>query len=199
MDNRRLNKALKILKNENSLRCLRSNELIRRLMDKEEPMARQTAINTINEGVRNRKIFKDDSKKDKQVVYYTLYPDITDEKFLLIQTEKHLKNFDDEFSIFEDKFSRLSIKEKSECVEGFGLFLTQLNLAVISLRNAFEKKRRWKDLQNEVISRMNSLTKLVKSSKKKEQYLIGRHVLEGRLLYLDQAKGFLDEYLNELK
>ena len=48
----RLNLALKILEKAGKLR---SNELVRRLEDK-GPMARQTAINTIKEGVSKHKI-----------------------------------------------------------------------------------------------------------------------------------------------
>jgi len=194
----RLKLALKILKNAGELRRI---ELVRRLMN-QGPMARETALKTIKEGVRKRKIFREDVivKEKEPAVYYTIYPDINkNEKFLLDQIEKFLRAFDERFSIFEKKFSRISIEKKSEGVEGFGLFLTQFTLAIKSLWEGYEKKREWKTLQNEAYSRMNSLTKLVKSCPKKEQSIIGRHNLEGKLSYLDDAKGFLDEYLDKIK
>ena len=194
----RLKVALEILKKEGKLR---SNELVRRLKD-EGKMSRQTAINTIEEGVSKRKIFREDVivKEKEQAVYYTVYPDITkNEKILFEQMNKFLKDFDDRFSIFKEKFSRMSIEGKSQGVEGFSLFLIHFNLAVRRLWESHEKKREWKTLQNLVHSRMGSLNKLLKSRPKKEQNVIGRHVLEGELLYLDEAKGFLDEYLQKIK
>ena len=118
---------------------------------------------------------------------------------ILEQMNKFLKDFDDRFSIFKEKFSRMSIEGKSQGVEGFSLFLIHFNLAVRRLWESHEKKREWKTLQNLVHSRMGSLNKLLKSRPKKEQNVIGRHVLEGELLYLDEAKGFLDEYLQKIK
>jgi len=194
----RLKVVLEILKKEGKLR---SNELVRRLKD-EGKMSRQTAINTIEEGVSKRKIFREDVivKEKEQAVYYTVYPDITkNEKILFEQMNKFLKDFDDRFSIFKEKFSRMSIEGKSQGVEGFSLFLIHFNLAVRRLWESHEKKREWKTLQNLVHSRMGSLNKLLKSRPKKEQNVIGRHVLEGELLYLDEAKGFLDEYLQKIK
>jgi len=194
----RLKVALEILKKEGKLR---SNELVRRLKD-EGKMSRQTAINTIEEGVSKRKIFREDVivKEKEQAVYYTVYPDITkNEKILFEQMNKFLKDFDDRFSIFKEKFSRMSIEGKSQGVEGFSLFLIHFNLAVRRLWESHEKKREWKTLQNLVHSRMGSLNKLLKSRPKKEQNVIGSHVLEGELLYLDEAKGFLDEYLQKIK
>lgn len=196
--NWRLNLTIKILKNAGRLR---SNELVRRLMDK-GPMARQTAINTIKEGISKHKIFREEAMiGEQEAVFYTTYPDISkNEKFLLGQMEKFLKDFDDRFVIFEEKFSRLSIEKKSEGVEGFSLYLIHFNLAVKSLWEGHDKKREWKTLQNEVYSRMDSLTKLVKLCTKKEQSVIGRHSLEGKLLYLDDvAKGFLDDFLDQIK
>jgi len=194
----RLKLALEILKNVGKLR---SSKLVKRLMD-EGPMARQTAINTINEGYKKRKIFREDVivKAKEQAVYYTVYPDISkNEKFLLGQMEKFIKDFDDRFSVFEEKFSHISIEDKSKGVEGYSLFLIHFNLAVKSLWEGHDKKREWKTLQTEAYSRMDSLTKLVKSCTKKEQTKIGWHVLEGILLYLDDAKGFLDEHLDKIK
>jgi len=193
----RLKLTLEILKNAGRIR---SNKLVKRLMEK-GPMARQTAINTINEGVNSRKIFREDAMIGKQeAVYYTVYPDIAkDEKFLLDQTEKFLKDFDDRFLIFEDKFSSLSIGEKAVGVEGFYLFLINYSLTVRTLWEAYEKKREWKTLLNEVNSRKASFDKLLKSRPKKEQSIISKHVLEGKLLYLDEAKGSLDEFLHKIK
>ena len=195
----RLKVALDILKKAGKLR---SNELVRRLMD-QGPMARDTARKVINEGVKQHKIFREDVtiKTNEQAVYYTVYPDINkDEKFRLGQIEKLLKDFDERFSVYEEKFSNLSIEKKAKGVEAFSLYLIMLNLATKSLLEAFDKKRNWKTLQNEVYSRNDSLTKLVISCPKKEQVVIGRHALEGKLLYLDNnAREFLDEIIDQIK
>jgi len=191
---RRLKLALEILKNAVKLR---SNELVRRLM-KKGPMARQTAINIIKEGERKRKIFREDTMiGNQEAVFYTVFPDIDkNEKLMMEQMEKLLKGFDEGFSAFEDKFSSLSIEDKSEGVEGIVLFLTHFSQTAGKLWIAHQKKREWKTLLNEANSRKASLEKLVKLRPKKEQSIISRHVLEGSLLYLDEAKSFLDKYVH---
>jgi len=195
---KRLKLLLKILINEGKLRTLRSSQLVSRLMD-EGPMARETAFKIIKEGIRERKIIRGEAKIG-QAVSYRVYPNIIeDEKFYLNQMGKFLKDFDDRFSIFEDKFSSLSIDNKSQGVQGIYLFLVHFSLTVRSLWEGYEMKREWKTLINEVNSRKVSFDKLVKSRPKKEQSIISQHVLEGKLLYLDEAKGFLDEYLHEIK
>ena len=194
---RRLNLTIEILKKEGTLR---SSALVRRLMA-EGPMARDTAFKIIKEGVRTRKIIEEKTTKGNAIAhYYTIYSEIAkNEKLLLEQIEKFLNDFDSRYSIFEEKFSSLSIKQKTEGVERYSLFLTFLNLSTRSLWEGYQKKRAWKTLVDELNSRKISFNKLVKSCPKKEQIIITNHVLEGKLLYLDDAKGFLDEFLDKIK
>jgi hypothetical protein len=175
--------------------------IIQLITNEEDSMTRQTAINVIKEGCKTRKFFRIEYKKGNQnAVSYTVYPDVDkDEKFHLIQMEKFLKDFDDRFLIFEDKFSSLSIKDKSEGVEGIILFFIHFSETAGKLWIAYGKKREWKTLLDEVNSRKVSLEKLMKSCPKKEQNIVSRHVLVGNLLYLDEAKGFLDKYIQKIK
>ncbi len=192
-----MNLTIEILKKEGTLR---SSELVRCLMA-EGPMARDTAFKIIKEGVRTRKIIEEKTKKGNAIAhYYTIYPDIAkNEKLLLEQIEKFLNDFDSRYSIFEEKFSSLSIKQKAEGIERYNLFLSFLYQSTKSLWAGYQKKRAWKTLLDELNSRIISFNKLMKSGSKKEQIIITNHVLEGKLLYLDDAKGFLDEFLNEIK
>jgi len=193
----RLELSFKILKKE---KTLRSNQFLKRLMD-EGPMAKQTAVNVIKEGCRTRKFFRiEHKKKNQNVVSYTIYPDVDkNEKFQLIEMEKFLKEFDDRFTIFEEKFSKLSIKDKSEGVESIVLFLLHFSETAGKLWLAYGKKREWKTLLDEANSRKASLQKFMASRPKKEQSVVSNHVLVGNLLYLDEAKSFLDRYIQEIK
>jgi len=193
----RLELAIKILKKE---KTIRSNQFLKRLME-EGSMARQTAINVIKEGCKTRKFYRIEYKKGNQnAVSYTVYPDVDkDEKFHLIQMEKFLKEFDDRFTIFEEKFSKLSIKDKSEGIEAIVLFLLHFSETAGKLWLAYGKKREWKTLHDEANSRKASLQKLMVSRPKKEQSIVSNHVIAGNLLYLDEAKSFLDRYIQEIK
>ena len=166
---RRLSLTIEILRKAGRLR---SSELVRRLTD-EGPMARDTAFKIIKEGVRTRKIIEEKTTKGRAVAhYYTIYPDIAkNEKRLLEQIEKFLNDFDSRYLPFEEKFSKLSIKQKAEGIDVFNLFLMFLYQSTKSLWEGYEKKKEWKTLLDELESRRISFDKLGNHAPKKNKVL----------------------------
>jgi len=194
---KRVDQIVEILENTGRVQ---KNQLIR-LIGKKGLMSHQTASNAIDESVRTHRIIREEAYKGKQkIVFFTVRADISEnEKYLLDQLEKLLKEYDARFIFFKDKFANFSIIEKAKGIDRFFLFLFHYYVTVDALWTNFGKTRKWSTLRNEIISRQTSMNKLMTSGSKLEHGKIARYVTERKFLYLNEAIELVDEHLNELK
>jgi len=193
----RVEQIVELLKNTGRVQ---KNQLIR-LIEKDGLMSHQTASNAIDEAVKTHRIIREEKLKGKQkIVFFTVHADISEnENYHLEQLEKLLKEFDLRFAFFKDKFSSLSIIEKSKGIDRFALFLLHYQVTIEALWINFGKTRKWSTLLNEIRSRKISMNKLMTSGSNLERGKIGRYVIERKFLYLNEAIELLDSHLNELK
>jgi predicted transcriptional regulator len=198
MDRReKIDLIIEILKNEG---MLQSNHLVNRIVD-DGIMARQTAYDTIDEAVKAGKIIRKEEMKGKQkVVFYSVHTNINEtEKFFLDEMEKLLSQFDQKFCFFKNELPTLSIKEKAYSFELFSLFLSHLTTTVRQLWINFGKTRKWSIIKNGVQDSHAQMDKLLNLESKKEQGVIGWHIIEGRIWYLNDTIKNFDGYFNEIK
>jgi len=194
---KRVDQIVDLLKNTGRMQ---NNQLIR-LIVKKGLMSHQTASNAIDEAVKTHRIIKEEAYKGKQrIVFLTVHAGISEnEKYHLDQLEQLLKDYDDRFSFFKDKFPSLSIIDKAKGVDRFFLFLFHFQLTTEALYLNFGKTRKWSTLLNEIRSRHMSMNKLMNSVSNLELGKIVRYVIERKFLYLNEAMELLDTHLKEIK
>jgi len=171
------------------------------LLEKKGKMSHATAGKAIGEGVTHNKIIKtvekaSSGKQDK--VFLTVYSDIAEnEKYHLYKMKESLEKFDARLSLFEKKFSSLSIEEKAEGLERFHQLLTQFILTAESLSTNFGKTKKWADLLSDLRTRNTPINNLLTSLSNKEHGEIGAYLIEGKFWFFGEAIKDLDEYLKE--
>ncbi len=174
---------------------MQSNKLVSQIVN-ERIMARQTAYDTINEAVTiGRMIRIEEPRQKTTAIFYSVYKNI-DEKntFYLQQMNNLLNQFDEKLSHLKDNHSKLSIEEKVYSFEIISLFLNHLTITARDLALNFPKMKKWNNVIDEVDERVIRVSKFRKSFSKKEQAIIGNHILEGRMLYLNDTIKNFDEY-----
>ncbi len=193
----RIKKIEKILENE---AVIQSNKLVNQIVEK-GIMARQTAYDTIKEAVKAGKIVQIEEPREKTTaIFYSIYKNINEkDAFYSDEMYKLLSQFDQTFCHFKDELSTLSIEEKSYGFELISLFINHLNITVRDLSLNLPKIKKWSRINSEVNDRFVQISKLRKSLSKKEQGVIGNHIVEGRMWYLNETIKNFDKYFDELK
>ena len=193
----RIKKIEKILENEG---MIQSNKLVNQIVDA-GIMARQTAYDAINEAVKAGKIVRIEEPKGKTTaIFYSIYKNINEKSvFYLDEIDKLLSQFDQKFCNFKDELPTLSIEEKAYGFELISLFINHLNIIARDLSLNFPKKTKWSRINREINNRTIQIAKLRKSLSKKEQGIIGNHIVEGRMWYLNDTIKNFDKYFDQLK
>jgi len=193
----RIEKVEEILKNTGRLR---RNQLVERLT-KDGNMAVQTAYNAINEAEKLGKIKREERWKGKELkAFYTVHFDIEEnENEIFASMEKRLKEFDNRFDFFKDKFSKLPIEEKAAGIESFSMLHLLIYSSVHSLWNNFGQTNEWKTLLDKVDSRNPPIYELMRTCPLEEGLHIARRKIEGKIESIDDVFNHLDDLLNEIK
>ncbi len=193
----RIEKVEEILKNTGRLRI---TELVKRLT-KDSQMATQTAYNAINEAEKLGKIKREERRRGKELkAFYTVHFDIEEnENELFASMEKRLKEFDNRFDFFKDKFSKLPVEEKATGIESFAMLHLLISSSVHSLWINFGETNEWKTLLDKVDSRNPPIYELMRTCPLEEGLHIARRKIEGIIESIDDAFNQQVEYLNEIK
>jgi len=198
MDRReRIKEITKILEN---VPMIQSNKLVKQIVDS-GIMARGTAYDTIEEAVKAGKIVQIKEPKGKTIaIYYSVYKNINEkDSFYSDEMYNLLNQFDQKFCHFKDELLTLSIEEKAYGFELISLFINHLTITARDLSLNFPKIQKWSRVNTEVNNRVIQIAKLRKSLPKKEQGIIGNHILEGRMWYLNDTIKNFDKYFDELR
>lgn len=193
----RIEKVVEILKNTGRLR---RTELVNRLT-MGDLMTKQTAYNAIDDAEKLGKVKREDRKREKEsIVYFTVHKDIEEnEQELLESMEKRLKEFDDRFDFFKDKFSRLPVEEKAAGIESFVLLHLHIYAAVQTLWNNFGQTNEWKTLLDKINSRNPPIYDLMRTCQLEEGLEIARNIIEGKIEFIDDVFNQQEEHLKEIK
>jgi len=198
MDRReRIKKITEILEN---VPMIQSNKLVKQIVD-DGIMARGTAYDVIDEAVKAGKIVQIKEPKGKTTaIYYSVYKNINEkDAFYSDEMYNLLNQFDQKFCHFKDELPTLTIEEKAYGFELISLFINHLTITARDLSLNFPKIVKWSRVNNEVNNRVIQIAKLRKSLPKKEHGIIGNHILEGRMWYLNDTIKNFDKYFDELK
>ncbi len=198
MDRReRIKKITEILEN---VPMIQSNKLVKQIVD-DGIMARGTAYDVIDEAVKAGKIVQIKEPKGKTTaIYYSVYKNINEkDAFYSDEMYNLLNQFDQKFCHFKDELPTLTIEEKAYGFELISLFIYHLTITARDLSLNFPKIVKWSRVNNEVNNRVIQIAKLRKSLPKKEHGIIGNHILEGRMWYLNDTIKNFDKYFDELK
>jgi len=164
-------------------------------------MARQTASDAIDEAVKTHRIFRHEGYKGKQkIVLFDYNQDVLKvEKMLLAEVEMSIKNFDIKFSIFKEKYPRLSLDEKAEGVDKISYLMRSIVVLANQLQLMFGQTRKWVNLYKEIVSRAQDFVKLASQTSKIEVSAISI-IFHGQLC-LDVLDAFSDveTYLNKIE
>jgi len=193
----RINLVVEILKKEGRLI---KNELIRRL-EKEGPMARQTASNAIDDAVEIHRIFRqDDVWGEKQhIVFLDITPDISKgEKQFLEEIEKLLIKFDAKFSVFIEKYPSLPIEDRAKGVALYKYLYKCINILTEWLYHCFNETKPWTDLMENAKLRWDEFNKLASTETKKDRLQMSAYLLGQNFLEVKNAFGEVDGYLKEI-
>jgi len=193
----RIEKVEEILKNTGRLRI---TELVKRLT-KDSQMATQTAYNAINEAEKLGKIKREERRRGKELkAFYTVHFDIEEnENELFASMEKRLKEFDNRFDFFKDKFSKLPVEEKATGIESFAMLHLLISSSVHSLWINFGETNEWKTLLDKVNSRNPPIYELMRTCPLEEGLHIARRKIEGKIESIDDLFNQQEEYLNEIR
>lgn len=163
-------------------------KLVERL-EKDGIMSHAIAWKAIYEAVNSGLIIKRDKERGKiKMVYLTAHAKYEElEKSYFDKMEKLLKQFNESFDLFKKMYSGLTLDEKAYGMEGYFQFHVHFHMVVNSLYQKFEKTKQWSTLLHEVRSRHDSLNQLMSSGSEKEHAMISTHIMEGRLMYLDET------------
>jgi len=198
VDRSRINLVVEILKKEGRLP---KNELIRQL-EKKGPMARQTASNAIDIAVESQRIFRQDDVigKKQHIVLLDITPEIAIwENHLYDLIRKNVDKLYTRFSIFKDKFSSLSIEEKSEGVYVFSYLMNHIAVLVELVELGWRKTEKWSNLKIEIIKKGEEFVKLSTSLTKEEQVPITLYMLSQRFLDVKDDFEEVEDFLKEIK
>jgi len=198
VDRSRINLVVEILKKEGRLP---KNELIRQL-EKKGPMARQTASNAIDTAVESQRIFRQDDVigKKQHIVLLDITPEIAIwENHLYDLIRKNVDKLYTRFSIFKDKFSSLSIEEKSEGVYVFSYLMNHIAVLVELVELGWRKTEKWSNLKIEIIKKGEEFVKLSTSLTKEEQVPITLYMLSQRFLDVKDDFEEVEDFLKEIK
>lgn len=179
---------------------MQSNKLVNQIVNS-GIMARQTAYDTIEEAVNAGRILKISEPREKTTaIFYSVYKNINEKNvFYLDEINKLLNQFDQKFSYFKDKLPTLSIEEIAYGFELISLFINHLDITARDLSLNFPMMKKWAMINKQINNRLIQISKLRKSLSKKDQNLIGNHIVEGRMWYLNDTIKNFDEYFDELK
>ena len=193
----RIEKVKEILK---TVGRLRKAQLIEKI-ENECQVARQTAINTIDDALELGIIKEEKRWKGKElIIFYTVHFDIEEnEKDIFEFCEKTLKQFDLRFEFFKGKFSSLSFEEKAIGLESFSQLMFQIHVATLALWHNFGRANEWKSLLDNVDSRTISINDLMDSGPNEERAQIKTHIIENKADLINDVFNSLDEYLDKIK
>ena len=197
-DRSRINLVVEILKKEGRLP---KNELIRRLQ-KEGPMARQTASNAIDYSVESKRIFRQDDVigKKQHIVLLDITPEIGIWENQLYENIKEiLEKFDKKFLIYKDKFSSLSLEDKAEGAYVLAYLANHIAVIIALVEIGFRKTERWSNLKNEAIKTGFGFKTLTTPLPKQEQEQISLYLLSQQFLDVKDDLREVDEFLREIK
>ena len=180
---------------------IQSNKLVN-LVEEKGIMSHQTARNVIKEGVKSRKIIREEEdKKNSRIVWYSISSDIGKAVELLYQGFlEALKNYDAEFSIFKEKFPHLSTDERADGVDVFHNLLVHLAVTAESLGILFGQTTKWVNLLDEIKARGNRIkNELEPMCPQEEQVKIALYLLQCKSVDIDTAFGDVKEFIEEIK
>jgi len=179
---------------------LRKAQLIEKIK-KECQVARQTAINTIDDALKLGVIKEEKRWKGKErIIFYTVHFDIEEnEKDIFEFFEKGLRQFDLRYEFFKNKFSSLTIEEKAKGLESFSQLIFQIHVATLALWHNFGRSNEWKSLLDNVDSRTIPINDMMNSGPNEEQAEIKTHILEKKTDLINDRFNSLDEFLDQIK
>jgi len=180
---------------------VQKNQLIRLIVD-EGLMSHQTASDAIDESVKSYRIFRQDDHKGKQkIVWLSINDDIQKiEDMLKKAIEMVLNKFDLAFELFRRKYPKLSIEEKSDGLDAFVYLFRTILVSLEHLHEGFGKTRFWTDLLKETMqTRLAKFWELSNLETEVNRLTISRILLSYKLEDVEDAFGFVDEFLDELK
>jgi len=193
----KIEKVVEILQHSGRLR---RTELVNRLM-KEGDMQKQTAYNAIDDAKELGKIKREERRRGKELkAFYTVHFDIEEnENELFASMEKRLKEFDNRFDFFKDKFSKLPVEEKATGIESFAMLHLLISSSVHSLWINFGETNEWKTLLDKVDSRNPPIYELMRTCPLEEGLHIARRKIEGKIESIDDVFNQQEEFLKEIR
>ncbi len=197
-DRRRINIVVEILKKEGRLS---KNDLIRRL-EKQGPMARQTASNAIDYAVESQRIFRQDDVigQKQHIVLLDISPEIGIWEKQLYETVKNIfEKFDTRFSFFDEKYSSLSVEDKAEGVYTLAYLMTHIGSIVQLLELGFGKTEKWTNLKKEVFKIGEKFVKQSTTIPKPDLEQISLYILSQNMLDVKDDFDEVDEFLKQIK
>ena len=197
-DRKRINLVVEILKKEGRLS---KNDLIRRL-EKQGPMARQTASNAIDDAVESQRIFRQDDVigQKQHIVLLDITPEIGIWENQLYETVKNIfEKFDTRFSFFDEKYSSLSVDDKAEGVYVLSYLMTHIGSIVQLLELGFRKTEKWTNLKKEVFKRGEKFVKQSTTIPKPDLEQISLYILSQNMLDVKDDFDEVDEFLKQIK
>ncbi len=197
-DRKRINIVVEILKKEGRLS---KNDLIRRL-EKQGPMARQTASNAIDYAVESQRIFRQDDVigQKQHIVLLDISPEIGIWENQLYETVKNIfEKFDTRFSFFDEKYSSLSVEDKAEGVYTLSYLMTHIGSIVQLLELGFRKTEKWTNLKKEVFKIGEKFVKQSTTIPKSDLEQISLYILSQNMLDVKDDFDEVDEFLKQIK
>lgn len=180
---------------------LQRSQLIR-IVEQEKIMSHMTASNAIDEAVKSHRLFRQEDHKGKQkIVWYSINEDTTKaEEMFKQELDKIMKIFDLKFSIFVEKYPKLSLHKKSEGVDAFSYLFRNILVIIEHLHDSFGQTTYWRKLLKEIKETYSiEFQKVTSTESIKDLGHMSLYLLSSRLSDVNNAFDDAEKYLKELK
>ena len=180
---------------------IQRNRLIR-IIEQDNLMSHQTATNAINEAVKNHRLYRQEDHKGKvKIVWYSINEDVTKaEEMFKLELNKIIKNFDLKFSIFTEKYPKLSLHKKSEGIDAFSYLFRNILVIIEHLHDSFGQTTYWRKLLKEIKETYSiEFQKITSTESIKDLGHMSLYLLSSRLSDVNNAFDDAEKYLKELK
>ncbi len=122
-------------------------QLIKQI-EQEGLMSHQTTSNVIDEAVKFQQLFRQEDYKGKQkIVWYSVNEDIKKgEDNLKQELDNNIRKFNSDFTIFIEKYPKLSLEQKADGVDQFSLLFRTILERINHISFAFGETSYWKKI-----------------------------------------------------
>jgi len=179
---------------------IQRSRLIKQI-EQEGLMSHQTTSNVIDEAVKFQRLFRQEDYKGKQkIVWYSVNEDIKKgEDNLKQELDKNIRKFNSDFTIFIEKYPKLSLEQKADGVDQFSLLFRTILETINHLSFAFGETSYWKKLLKEFReSKQVEFQKLASTESFENRGRISIYLISQLLEDVNDAFEGAEEYLKEL-